>query len=76
MARGIRRDLSRVAQKVQAEIASHASGGFYAAGHSAEGFHGGYLAALYDVQLALSGMRPSTRNWWADFVERPEHRDI
>lgn len=53
-------------KKVIAEIAANAQGGKYAAGLSTEGFAGGYLAALNDVEAALRHGYPNdTRRYWS-----------
>lgn len=45
-----------------AEIAGHANpGGLYARGLANEGWAGGYLQALRDVQLVMNGVEPNSR---------------
>lgn len=55
-------------KRVQAEISGNASdGGKFARGLANEGFAGGYLAALDDVEAALRHGYPSARpNYWSD----------
>ena len=38
----------------------------FSVGQAYEGYQGGYLAALSDVQLVLNGVRPNTRGYWED----------
>lgn len=60
--------LKRIAlarKNVQKEISNLAIGDIYARGLSNEGFAGGYLAALDDVDAALQHGYPSDhRGWW------------
>lgn len=58
--KGIKRDLQRVIKGVQNEI-EKTPDGFFSKGLAGEGFAGGYLQALMDVQLALSGVTPNSR---------------
>ena len=53
MAKGILRDINRTYAKVRREIKHLASHGKYGAGQSTEGYAGGYVAALHDVEAAL-----------------------
>lgn len=55
-------------QQVLAEISRNASqGGKFAAGLANEGFAGGYLAALDDVEAALRHGYPNDRRgYWRD----------
>lgn len=54
-------------QRVLAEIAVNARGGKYGAGLSMEGFAGGYLSALDDVEGALRHGHPTDpRGYWRD----------
>lgn len=73
MARGIKRKIKRAIKQVQADITSYAenSGGdtFYTRGLSSEGWKGGYLQALYDIDVLLNGTMPSDRRsleYWED----------
>ena len=38
----------------------------FSTGQAYEGYQGGYLDALRDVQLVLNGIRPNTRGYWED----------
>jgi len=53
-------------ENVRREISDNAAhGGRFAAGLAGEGYAGGYLAALSDVQLLLNGAPPCVRpNYW------------
>lgn len=64
MDKGILRDLKRANEKVAAEISASAAEGRIAAGLSAEGFAGGYQAALQDIELALRGYPPTDSRYW------------
>jgi len=64
MAKGIVRQLRLASKAVRKEIAGNSIGGKYAAGLAGEGFAGGYLAAIQDVQLALNGIRNNNSRWW------------
>lgn len=54
-------------QKIaEADISGHAQGGKVASGLSNEGFAGGYLAALRDVEAALiHGYPTDTHRYWS-----------
>lgn len=53
---------------VSKEILDNAKGGKFAAGLASEGFAGGYLEALRDVEAILTHGYPSnSRNYWKDF---------
>lgn len=57
--------ITAVRTVVANEISANAQGGKYGAGLSNEGFAGGYLAALDDVQAALQHGHPSDhRGYW------------
>lgn len=57
--------LKRVRALVQAEISANAKGGKYGSGLSTEGFAGGYLEAIDDIEAALSHGYPSDhRGYW------------
>lgn len=59
------RRLHRVMELASRDIGAH-DGSKYAAGLSNEGWSGGYLAALHDVEAALThGYPADTRAWWA-----------
>ena len=63
--------LKRIAvarDRVRAEIANNAAhGGKFAAGLASEGYAGGYLAALDDVEAALRHGHPTDhRGYWRD----------
>ena len=65
MGKGILRDLKRAEDSVAAEISANARyGGRFAAGLSAEGFAGGYQAALRDVAATLRGVPPTDSRYW------------
>ena len=52
---GIKRQLREARRRAMERIEARArDGGFYAAGLSSEGYDGGYVAALDDVELALN----------------------
>lgn len=54
-------------KRVSDEITANASGGKYGAGLATEGFAGGYLAALDDVEAALRhGFPTDARGYWRD----------
>jgi hypothetical protein len=59
--------IAAVREVVQAEITSHSkSGDLYAHGLSTEGFAGGYLQALDDIDGAITHGYPSDhRGYWA-----------
>lgn len=65
-----RQVLKRIAaaqKRVSAEIAANAKHGMFAAGLSNEGFAGGYLAALNDVEAALRHGYPNdARGYWRE----------
>lgn len=68
--KGISRLLSRVYKKIEKQIASEAkSHGRIFAGVAREGYNGGYLSALEDVQLALNGVKPNRNGWWDEDPE-------
>lgn len=60
------RDLDRAQKNVEKEIRANArSGGMYAGALSGEGYAGGYLAALQDVEAMLRHGCPSdNRGYW------------
>ena len=63
--RGIKRSLAIAEKNVRKEIKNLGeAGGKFARGMASEGYAGGYLQALYDVELVLNGVRPSTNGWW------------
>lgn len=63
--RHVLRRMNAVAEKVNAEIAANAKGGKYGGGLATEGFAGGYLEALRDVEAALRHGYPSDhRGYW------------
>lgn len=65
MAKGIKRKLDKVREKVSREIGAFSKrGGIYAAAMASEGYNGGYRDALDDVMLALNGVTPQRRGWW------------
>lgn len=67
MAKGIRRKLDKVRERVIREIrGTRDIGGKYAAALSGEGYFGGYRDALDDVGLALSGITPRRHGWWQE----------
>lgn len=54
-------------KRVADEIAVNASKGMFGAGLATEGFAGGYLAALDDVEAALRhGFPTDARGYWRD----------
>lgn len=64
--------IARVMKIVEAEISANAASGKYGAGLSTEGFAGGYLDALRDVDAALRHGFPSDhRHYWRK-AERTE----
>ena len=68
--------LKRIAaarKRVQAEISNNAARGGYAAGLANEGYAGGYLQALTDVDAALThGHVSDRRHYWMDSTEQPQ----
>ena len=65
MAKGIKRKLDKVRERVSREITAFSRrGGRYAGAMAAEGYNGGYRDALDDVVLALNGATPQRRGWW------------
>jgi len=58
--------LPLVRQQVAREIsANHSSGGLFARGTAGEGFAGGYMAALDDIEAELShGYPGDQRGYW------------
>lgn len=66
MAKGIARKLNRAVNRAYAAMNQH-DGGKYGRGLSSEGYIGGYVQALADVQAALSGVQPSDpRGFWKE----------
>lgn len=61
--RELRQVVKQVSDLVQQDIADHAKQGHVAAGLANEGFNAGYLAALDDVLLTMTGVTPN-RFWW------------
>lgn len=68
MPKGIKRQIDAASKKVRQEISYNSRGGFVAGALASEGYAGGYLQALSDVQLLLNGVRPNTRDYWDDIV--------
>jgi hypothetical protein len=67
----LKRRLADVRAAVQKEISANAAGGGrYASGLAAEGYAGGYLQCLYDLEAALGGFRNESSRY-AD-AWRPE----
>lgn len=63
--RDLLRILPRVAEVCAAEISGHAEHGKIASALSGEGYAGGYIAALRDVEAALLHGYPSDQNgYW------------
>lgn len=63
--RHVLKRIEAVRAAVQKEISGNRSGGMYAKGLSMEGFAGGYLQALDDVDAALRHGFPSDhRGYW------------
>lgn len=63
--RAVLRRMAKVRAVVQAEIMGNRGEDRYARGLSMEGFAGGYLQALDDVDAALTHGRPSDhRGYW------------
>lgn len=70
MAKGIKKDLTGAMAAVSGKMREH-GGGHVAGGLSSEGWNGGYLAALYDVEQALAGVKPDRWKQWArEMIER------
>ena len=62
MAKGIKRVLKKMIQHVRGQVRNLSEGGgMYARGIASEGYDGGYLQALSDVQIALNGVCPNQR---------------
>ena len=60
-----KQQIIRIVQEVvNKEIAANAKHGFYAAGLSGEGYHGGYRDALEDIIMMMNNIRPQRRSWW------------
>ena len=71
MAKGILRDLKRARRAAEQRIEARAKeGGLYGSGLSSEGYDGGYLAALADVEAALRGHCASNSRFWPDAPSR------
>ena len=64
MAKGIKRKIDKVRDRVQREISGMARQGRIAAALSSEGYNGGYRDALDDIILALNGVTPQRHGWW------------
>lgn len=66
--RHVLKRIDRAITKVQEEISAHAkNGGLYSRGLASEGFAGGYLQALFDVEAALRHGQVSGRtHYWED----------
>ena len=65
MAKGIQRLLKRARANAQDDIRGmHNRGGLYAHGLANEGYAGGYVEALNDVELALRGVTPNNSRFW------------
>ena len=64
MVNGILQSLKQAENNVAAEISVNASCDKIAAGSSAEGFAGGYQAALRDINGALRGYPPTDSRYW------------
>lgn len=63
--RHVLKRMDAVRRRVEAEIAANSEGGKYGAGLANEGFAGGYLAALSDIEAALRHGNPSDhRGYW------------
>lgn len=60
--KGIKRDLRIAIKNVQKEI-ENMPNGFFSRGLANEGYAGGYLQALMDIELALNGVNPNGRYW-------------
>lgn len=67
-AREVTKRMDRAIKKVmQAITGSTDRNDKFSRGLSGEGYDGGYLAALSDVQLVMNGARPCVRpNYWED----------
>lgn len=64
-AKGIKRRIEAARKRVKREISANAnSGGKYAAALAAEGYAGGYLDCLNDIDLLLNGVEPRRRDYW------------
>ncbi len=76
--RNVLRRMARVREVVSASIAANREGGKYARGLASEGFDGGYLQALDDIEGALRHGYPSDhRGYWkaaeaADPLNQPQ----
>jgi hypothetical protein len=63
--------LAKVHHVVSEEITGNAQGGGYRAGLANEGYAGGYLAALQDVEAMMTHGHPSdSRYYWRRAMER------
>ena len=69
---GIKRKMGKVYTALSNQLSrSTDKSSVYAKGLAREGFTGGYLAALEDVQLALNGVEPRR---WRDALELDSDR--
>jgi len=66
MAKGIKRKLNLAIKRVRKYIRRNTDrSSYFAPGLAYEGYFGGYLKALTDVQLALEGAEPDSEFWKA-----------
>ena len=64
MTRGIKRALRQARANARKDVLPRStSDSKYARGLAYEGYHGGYIDALNDVELALNGVAPNSRFW-------------
>lgn len=73
--RRVLKQMAAVRAVVSAEITDNASTGVFGRGLSAEGFAGGYLAALDDIEAALRHGCPSDHRgyWRRALTKEPDH---
>ncbi len=65
MAKGIKRLLIKTIKNVEQEIRDIQNpNDLFSKGLANEGYLGGYLDALMDIQLALNGISPTRNHWW------------
>ena len=71
MAKGILKKIKIAEDNVNMLISCHSKGGgLYAGGLASEGYNGGYLDALRDVQLLLRGCYPCCKpEFWRESFE-------
>jgi hypothetical protein len=64
MAKGIIKQLHIVRENLRRQMCLPRDAGKYERGFRSEGYLGGYRQAIDDVELALRGSQPTTRDLW------------